>query len=102
LPMDPMQGLLQRLEETQGDSRAQAAVTAEFLVMTRPEADRERTRAAVDAAAVLRWFDADLLGKVLEIPEEDARLRFQTLKTFSFVERYRRGRIELHNLHEAT
>jgi hypothetical protein len=34
--MDPIQDLLQRLRETQGDARAQAALTAGFLVLARP------------------------------------------------------------------
>jgi hypothetical protein len=99
--MDPVHGLLQRLGDTQGDIRAQAALTAEFLVMTPPNAEREPLHAALDAAAVLRWFDADLLRKVLEIPDKDARRRFEALKTFSFVEPYR-GKDEVRNLHEST
>src|SRR4029077_17812478 len=99
---DPIQDLLQRLGETQGDAHAQAALTAEFLVLARPDEEREPLRAALDAAAVLHWFDAGLLGKVLAIPDEDARSWFQTLKEHSFVEHYR-GESDLHyNLHEST
>jgi tetratricopeptide (TPR) repeat protein len=100
--MDPIRGLLDRLKETKGDSRAQAVVTAEFLVISRPEADRDRIREAVDAAAVLRWFDPDLLGEMLQIPREDAQARFDRLKIFSFIGHYRRGKNEVHNLHEST
>jgi ATP/maltotriose-dependent transcriptional regulator MalT len=100
--MDPIHGLIQSLKDTRGDIRAQAALTAEFLVMALPKHEHESIHAAVDAAAVLRWFDADLLAKVLEISDQDAQQRFATLKTFSFVERYCRGKNKLHNLHEAT
>ncbi len=100
--MDLTQTLLQRLKETQGDTHAQAAVTAESLLMTRPEAEREPRRAALDAAAVLRWFDASLLEKMLEITTEDARHRFEILKTFPIIEPYRRGEEELVNIHEST
>jgi tetratricopeptide (TPR) repeat protein len=100
--MDPIQDLLQRLRETQGDARAQAALTAGFLVLARPNEEREPLRAALDAAAVLHWFDAELLGKVLAIPDEDSRIWSQTLKKHSFVEHYR-GESDLHyNLHEST
>jgi tetratricopeptide repeat protein len=100
--VDPIQDLLQRLGESQGDPRAQAALTAEFLVLARPDEERGPLRAALDAAAVLHWFDAGLLGKVLAIPDEDSRSWSQTLQEHSFVEHYR-GESDLHyNLHEST
>jgi hypothetical protein len=99
--MDLTQNLLQRLKETQGDTYAQAAVTAEFLLLTRPEAEREPLRAALDASTILHWFDASLLEKVLDIPDEDARYRFETLKTLPFVEPYRRGKGELRNINKS-
>jgi hypothetical protein len=88
---DPVHQFLQSLEETRGDTRAQAALTAEFLLMTRSEAEWEPLRDALDAATVLRWFDDDLLGQVLEIPTEEARRRSEVLNTFSFVERFTKG-----------
>jgi tetratricopeptide (TPR) repeat protein len=100
--VDPIRDLLQRLKETQGDTRAQAALTTEFLVLGEPEPEQGRLRAALDAAAVLRWFDPDLLARLLEIPYRDARRRFGNLKQHSFVERYRGERDERYNLHEST
>jgi CRP/FNR family cyclic AMP-dependent transcriptional regulator len=99
---DPVHQFLQSLEETRGDTRAQAALTAEFLLMTRSEAEREPLRDALDAATVLRWFDDDLLRQVLEIPTEEARRRSEVLNSFSFVERYQRGEEEVCYIHEAT
>jgi tetratricopeptide (TPR) repeat protein len=100
--MVPIQDLLQRLEKAKGDIRAQSALTTEFLIMARPEAERERLRGGLDAAAVLHWFDAELLEKVLEIPQDEARRQLDTLKGYSFVEHYR-GEADLHyNLHEST
>src|SRR6516162_8078669 len=99
--MESACGLIQSLEQTQGDPWAQAAVTAEFLLMTRPESEREALRDALDAAAVLRWFDAKLLGGVLQISDEKAHHRFEALNTFSFVERYSSGESELRNVHES-
>jgi CRP-like cAMP-binding protein len=99
---DPIHQLLQSLEQTHGDIRAQAALTAEFLLMSRPEPERGPLRDSLDAATVLRWFDDDLLGEVLQIPGEEARSRSETLNTFSFVERYQRGEEEVRYIHEAT
>jgi tetratricopeptide (TPR) repeat protein len=100
--VDPIRDLIQRLRETQGDTRTQSVVTAEFLVTARPKAEQEPFRATLDAAAVLHWFDAELLEKVLEVPRDEAESRFETLKAHSFVERYRGEKDERYNLHEST
>src|ERR1035441_77009 len=94
--------LMARLAATKGDIYAQSAVTAEFLLLAQPESERGLLRAALDAAAVLRWFDVDLLGKMLGIAEADAAKRFEALKALPFAERYRRGEADLRNIHEAT
>src|ERR1035441_5383084 len=93
---------LERLEQAKGDPHAQSAVAAEFALAARPEAEREPLRAALDAAALLHWFDARLLHKVLGIPEEDAVKGFKALKDLPFVEQYRRGEHDLRNVHEST
>jgi hypothetical protein len=72
--VDPVQDLLQRLEKAKGDTRVQAVLTAEFLVLSRPDQEQGPLRTALDAAAVLHWFGSKLLGKVLAIPDEDARI----------------------------
>jgi hypothetical protein len=100
--MDPVHSFLQSLGEAQGDTRAQAAIAAEFLVMTRPKHEHEMIRAAVDAAAVLHWFSAEHLAKVLDVSAADAQLRFSILRSFPFVEPYRRGQSEFYNVHEST
>lgn len=99
---DPVTELLRRLAETQGDTHAQSALAAEFALDAGPEEEREELRAALDAAAVLRWFDDSLLAKLLEIPQEEARRRFEKLKTLPFVERYRRRGQDLSDIHEST
>jgi tetratricopeptide (TPR) repeat protein len=86
--MDPVRDLLARLGQTQGDTYAQAALTAEFLLMTRPEEEQEPLRSALDAAAVLRWFNANLVAQLLLIPNTEAEIRFHSLKSLSFVEPY--------------
>jgi tetratricopeptide (TPR) repeat protein len=99
--MDPVRSFLQNLEETQGDARAQAAVAAEFMVRTRPKHEREMIHVAVDAAALLHWFGAEHLRKVLDISDEDSQFRFSTLKGFPFIEPYRRGQSQFCNVHES-
>lgn len=94
--------LLEGLKAAEGDTRAQAAVAAEFVLRSRPVPERQPLREALDAAAVLRWFDAPLLANVLDISETDAAHRFEALKSLPFVEPYRRGERDLRNLHEAT
>ncbi len=93
---------LERLTRTKGDPHAQAALAAEFALTTRPPAEHPPLRAALDAAAVLHWFDANLLARMLERPEADVARLVEALKSFTFVERYRRGAGHLHNVHEAT
>ena len=100
--MGLIEHLIQQLEAMKGDLHAQAAAAAEFLVSSQPEATREALRPALDAAAVLRWFDAGLLGKVLEIPEDEARARFEMASALPFVETYRGHGREGRNLHEST
>jgi tetratricopeptide (TPR) repeat protein len=80
--------LMQRLKAAGDDTRAQAAVAAEFLLMAQPEPEREPLLSAADAAAVLRWFDVPLLAHLLEIGYAEARERFDTLAGFPFVERF--------------
>ena len=94
--------LIERLKATEGDTHAQSAVAAEFLLLAQPEPERAPLRAALDAAAVLRWFDASLLGRMLETTEEGAGKRFEALKALPFVERYRRGELDLRNVHQST
>ncbi|HMO66405.1 MAG TPA: hypothetical protein PKE47_14465, partial [Verrucomicrobiota bacterium] len=94
--------LIERLRAAGDDPQAQAAATAEFIVLACPEAERGAMREALDAAAVLRWFDAGLLGRLLGLDEAGAGRRFQALQELPFIERFLRGRHETRNVHEAT
>jgi tetratricopeptide (TPR) repeat protein len=100
--MDPIQDLLRRLGETQSDPGAQAALTAEFLILGRSEADREPMRAALDAAAVLHWFETELLGRMLEVTREEAQRQLKSLRAHSFVERSAEEKREYYSLQQAT
>ncbi|MGH8566546.1 MAG: hypothetical protein ACREXU_00645 [Gammaproteobacteria bacterium] len=100
--MSSIEELLRRLDAAKSDTLLQAAIAAESVLLARPETERQPLRAALDAAAVLRWFDVSLLGKLLEVPDEEARTRFEALASVPFVERYRMRDTDLRNIHEAT
>jgi tetratricopeptide (TPR) repeat protein len=100
--MAALDDILGRLEAARGDVRAQAAITAEFAISVQREGIRDRLRAALDAAAVLRWFDAALLAHLLDAGVEEARSLFQTLVTLPFVERFPVREGDVFNLHDAT
>lgn len=99
---DALADFLKHLEKAKGDPHAQSVLAAEFALTAQPEEDRGPLRAALDAAAVLRWFDVSLLGKVLEVLDEEARTRFEALTSLPFVERYRMSDTDLRNIHEGT
>ena len=94
--------LMLRLKEAEGDTQAQAVVAAEFALLASPAAERESLRAALHAAAVLRWFDVPLLAAVLGSSQDEARRWFEKLTQFSFVERFPARGHEGHNVHEVT
>ena len=100
--MSSIEELLRRLDAAKSDTLLQAAIAAESVLLARPESERQPLHAALDAGAVLRWFDVSLLGKLLEVPDEEARTRFEVLTSLPFVERYRMRDTDLHNIHEAT
>jgi tetratricopeptide (TPR) repeat protein len=93
--------LIRNIEAAKGGLHAKAAVAAEFFFSAFPEVERTPLRATLDAAVVLRWFDAGLLAQMLKIPQEEAAQRYKELKAMPFVERFP-GREEFSNVHEAT
>jgi hypothetical protein len=100
--MADLEHLVQQLEAAGGDVHAQAATAAEFLLSAQPESQRERLRAGLDAAAVLRWFDVNLLVRMLESSEEEAGQLFHTLDGLPFIEVYPAHEREFRNVHEST
>jgi hypothetical protein len=99
---DIISDFLERAKSGKGDPQRQAALAAAFALAARPEPEQAALRAALDVAALLHWFDANLLEKMLEISPDEALVRLEALKSLPFVERYRRGEGELYNVHEAT
>jgi tetratricopeptide (TPR) repeat protein len=101
---DIISNFLEHAKMAKDDPQIQAGLAAEFALEAQPEPERAALRAAMDGAALLHWFDADLLEKMLNISTAEALERLEALKSLPFVERYRRGESgsELHNVHEAT
>jgi hypothetical protein len=103
---DIISDFLERAEKAKDDPHIQAALAAELALEPRPEPERAALRAAIDGAALLHWFDTDLLEKMLNISTAESLERLEALKSLPFVECYRRGesgpQSELHNVHEAT
>ena len=100
--MSVLEDIIRKIEAAAGDVRAQAVITAEFAVALQTESIRERLRAALDAAAVVRWFDVQLLGRLLEMGEVEARKRLDALAKLPFLERFPSRDGEVWNVHDAT
>ncbi|HNG17521.1 tetratricopeptide repeat protein, partial [Accumulibacter sp.] len=100
--MSLLDELGQALAAVADDPQARSAVAAEFLLRSRPPDEQAALAAAFDAAAVLRWFDAELLARVLQIPPTTAAERLRQLRALPFIEPYRSGAHELNNVHEST
>ena len=94
--------LIGDLLKTQGDTQAQAVLTAEFALAIQPLEEREPLRYALDAATVLHWFDVPLLAHMLELDEMEARQPFDRLVHFPFVEKFPASNDEMRNVHETT
>src|SRR6266700_5625445 len=94
--------LIRRLRNSRGDTRAQAAVAAEFTVLARSEAEREPLRAALDVVAILRWFDLSLLAAMLDLSAAEAERQFEALKHLPFIEPFGPSNLARSKMHEAT
>src|ERR1700685_2387596 len=99
--MEPISKLLERLKQSGEDVRAQAAIVAEHLVPNSVRDNREQLKSALDGAAILRFFETNLLAGVLDIPKDDALLVFNSLCSLPFVEQYNKVSGTF-NLHEST
>lgn len=90
--MNPYQDLLERLQTAQSDED-RVWITLQFNLDTQPEAVRK----AAQAAAVLHWFDREMLSFVRETPLSEEE--FGTLTSLPYVEEFLgRG----WNIHEKT
>jgi tetratricopeptide (TPR) repeat protein len=98
--MNPAAHFLAELAKVQGDTRAQAALVAEFTLRMQPDAVRESLAVALDAAAVLHWFDDDLLANVMGVDIAASKHTLAALIKLPFVEPYPGN--ARYNLHEAT
>lgn len=100
--MNSIAQFIRDLEAVEGDFYDKATVAAEFFLSTFPEGDRIPLRAALDAAAVLRCFDATLLMHVLFLSKVEAEDQFKILKNFPFVEHFPNQVRELRSINQPT
>ncbi len=88
---------LAKLEQAQGDPRKLALAAVDIFLSSK---DEPWLREALEAAAIPHWFNAKILGKLLEVDETTSERFIAGLKELPFVERFEaRGGW---NVHEAT
>src|SRR5215467_5609174 len=90
------------LTRAKGDLGAQLRLAVEYELAARPATERDQLRAALDAAAVLRWFDPASLGHVLALPKTEAQRVVDELASLSSIEGFQRGDRPVYNVHEST
>jgi Flp pilus assembly protein TadD len=100
--MAALDDILRKLEAAKGDVQAQAVITADFALSVQPAREREQLTSALDAAAVLRWFDVPILAHMLEVDETETRQRFESLCLLPFVETFPVRGSDTRNIHDAT
>lgn len=94
--------IIQQQEAGDDNIYNQAAIAAECLVSNTLQHTKEEMRAAVDAGSLLRWFDANLLGQVLGLTENEAVRHFTLLSNLPFVETYISAERDFRSVHDAT
>jgi tetratricopeptide (TPR) repeat protein len=99
---DLITDFIERLTKAKDDQHALSVLSAEFALATRPQSVQKSLGTALDAAAVLHWFDERFLAQILDIPEDKAWECFEGLCALPFIESYRRGEDHLRNVHEST
>jgi len=88
--------ILSQLQAAQGDPEKLTLATLELVLATHPATLRD----AFEAASIPHWFDAEILGKLLQIDQAGAEEALEQLRTLPMIESFaaRNG----WNVHEAT
>ncbi len=94
---------LQLLQDAQGDPARLALATVEIALASQPAAEQDALRAALEAAAIPHWFDAELLDGILDESLKPRAVELaERLCDMPFVESFAtRGECAA-NVHEAT
>jgi tetratricopeptide (TPR) repeat protein len=94
--------LIAVLQANQGDTRTQSAIAAEFILTNLPQEDRDRLRPVFDAASILRRFDGNLIGQLLDVSANEATEWVRVLASkLPFVESQRIRENEVLSIHES-
>lgn len=62
------------LQAAQGDAAKLGLASMNLVLTFCPETDRANLRYALEIAAVPRWFDEEMLGRLLSIDREEERV----------------------------
>ena len=100
--MTTFDDVLRKLQDAKGDVRAQAVITADFALSVQSPQEREKLKDALDAAAVLHWFDLPIMTHMLQVDESESRRRLELLCRFPFVESFPLRGKNASNIHDAT
>ena len=100
--MTTFDDVLRKLQDAKGDVRAQAVITADFALSVQSPHEREKLKDALDAAAVLHWFDLPIMTHMLQVDESESRRRLELLCRFPFVESFPLRGKNASNIHDAT
>lgn len=73
---------LERLRQARSDPQAMALIALDYLLDVQPASKRVELRAAIEAAAIPHWFDANVLAHLLGISESSAREICSELRAF--------------------
>jgi len=93
---------IEQLRQAQGDPQAMALIALDFLLGVQNEPLRERLRAAIEAAAVVHWFNLPILAYLLNEHQDNTVDLFKILQTFPMVEPFITRETKDWNIHETT
>ncbi len=88
--------IIKQLTAAKDDEQALKLATVDIVLSTQ----QPELRKALEAAVIPHWFDAKILGLLLQIESDKAKQWFQQLQTLPFVESFK-SRAGF-NVHEAT
>src|SRR5262245_49980484 len=92
---------LEILQGAQGDPALLALATVDIKYSLLTEIERASLKEALEAAAVPHWCDDDILGALLAVPREEARIRLERLRVLTIVEAFPARGVAAINVHES-
>ena len=97
-----LQNRLNRLRQAQNDPQEMALIALEFSSESQQEEEREVVWKAIQASAVVHWFNFDILARLLDTPINNARDIIKKLLMLPMVEPFKAYGESNYNIHETT